>query len=385
MKSKIFLKLAVSITIIIFIIEGLLLVFSLQNKQKQLLSLQKLEYSIYTSNNIFTTEYINKEVSKFRLNISLLTLLISILVVLSFSIVYQKLIGQFLDKMTQLNRELSNTHTRTSFKVIPKDEIGELIESRFELLSHLESQINQNKKLTRILSHDLNNSLAVILASLAHMQRKGISIEDDDYIDGLKRIKRAAQSQKDLLKKVVEIDALTSQKKELSVEPVLFSDILSDSNFIFEEKLNKKGISLKSNNKDTADFKIFVDRTLFLNNVLNNLISNSIKFSHQGGQIIITTQTDSGGKKIITFQDQGVGISNALIENIFSPYEKTNSLGTEGEKGTGFGMPLVKESITSLGGDIEVKSKCQNKFPDESGTMFIITLPREETRVPRSE
>ena len=119
---------------------------------------------------------------------------------------------------------------------------------------------------------------------------------------------------KSLIDKIRGIEALKSQKMVVDLEEISFKELLDEALVLFEERLEKKKITLKYKNDDSLDFTIKVDRVLFLNNVLNNLISNAIKFTSFNGQINIHTTTNEKNEKIISFRDNGIGIPSEIIK-----------------------------------------------------------------------
>jgi len=103
-----------------------------------------------------------------------------------------------------------------------------------------------------------------------------------------------------------------------------------------------------------------------LTQVLNNLVSNSVKFTPEGGNITIGTRKE-GGKIELSVQDTGVGISEAQLSNIFEPFEQAG--GTDAKKsGTGLGLAIVKYIIDRHDGTVRVESE------EDAGSTFIITL-----------
>jgi signal transduction histidine kinase len=127
-----------------------------------------------------------------------------------------------------------------------------------------------------------------------------------------------------------------------------------------------KNISL--NNSIEKDVSVYCDRNM-LQLVLRNLISNAIKFSYKGSEVILYNNISEEIVEII-IEDFGVGISSANLNKLFVLGENFSLPGTDQEKGTGFGLILCKEIILNLGGNIEVESILGK------GTKFIVQLPR---------
>ena len=105
-----------------------------------------------------------------------------------------------------------------------------------------------------------------------------------------------------------------------------------------------------------------------LQEVILNLVSNSIKFCNAGDMISVSSfQTED--KYILSVKDSGIGIPKELQVNLFSHVIKTSSKGTAGEAGTGLGLPLCRDIVKMLHGEILLNEK------SEKGTEFTVTLP----------
>lgn len=111
--------------------------------------------------------------------------------------------------------------------------------------------------------------------------------------------------------------------------------------------------------------RLYADLDL-IQEVLMNLVSNAIKFTNPGGRIVISVPD---GKSAIAVRDTGVGMNDSFRSKIFRYEEKTTTAGTNGEKGSGFGLPLSAEIMLAHGGSLRAESK-----PGE-GTVFYAELP----------
>ena len=104
-------------------------------------------------------------------------------------------------------------------------------------------------------------------------------------------------------------------------------------------------------------------------------MSNAIKFSLPGGRIILETY-DNEDHAVVEIKDNGIGIPNKMINHLFSAEKPTTSLGTAGEQGTGFGLPLARSFIDRFDGKIEVESRSADEHPKSHGMTFKIFLLR---------
>ena len=119
-----------------------------------------------------------------------------------------------------------------------------------------------------------------------------------------------------------------------------------------------------------------VDQEMLCLTLLGNLVSNGIKFSEKGGVIRVTSKIVS---KMLHFavSDQGIGIEKEKLSKIFSSEGHTSSLGTFGESGTGFGLPIVEKVSKLAGGDVAIESSTEG---ENRGTRIYLSLPILEER-----
>lgn len=143
-------------------------------------------------------------------------------------------------------------------------------------------------------------------------------------------------------------------------------EMIGEAIALYQSLAEVKGVCFKL---DLEDLPIFVDLNT-ASTVLRNLISNAVKFTKEGSEIAITTQSRMG-YTIIQVQDQGHGIDNETLEHLFQ-LKKGSELGTIGEKGFGLGLKLCKEFVEINKGTIEVKSTLGK------GTVFEVKFPQNE-------
>ena len=102
--------------------------------------------------------------------------------------------------------------------------------------------------------------------------------------------------------------------------------------------------------------------------VLDNLIFNAIKFTPRGGKVELRSIQEDEGLKIVVV-DTGIGVTNEIKDKLFNKHEKTSTLGTEGETGTGFGLPLAQELIQAHSSKIFIENNA------DQGSTFYFTIP----------
>jgi len=371
-RSKLSFKLSASIIILILFVETALLFISYEKKCDQLLEMQQYEKSLYGKNLIYTKSFIDNYLQNYSFNIILLSLLISAIVSIGFILIYHRFVGKYLTKISKLNNEKSPFKIKKAFRKIPDDEIGDVIKSRIEMLTRIEIEISTNKKLLRILSHDLANLLMINYGSISAL-KKLLVTEDEKVIKNLDRIQFASDRQKELIEKVRNFDASKDKLNAAEIKEYNLADLLNESLTVFEDRLNAKGINVRLENFSDENSYIHVDRVLFSNNVLNNIISNAIKFSEDNSEILVIINEDDKGTTL-KIRDRGIGIPEDMLKNIFDGGVDISRPGLNGEAGTGFGMGLLKSTLDIFNCIVEVKSHEKESNETEHGTEIIINF-----------
>lgn len=134
---------------------------------------------------------------------------------------------------------------------------------------------------------------------------------------------------------------------------------------LYRPTAKSKGVSLVS--ESDAEGAVKLDRNKF-EQIAGNLLSNALKFTRKGGEVAIRVRNE-GNNLILSVKDSGIGMSANQINSLFYDGKIGPAGGTDGEKSTGLGVPIIKHFIELHDGSIDVQSE-QGK-----GAEFIITLP----------
>jgi signal transduction histidine kinase len=263
---------------------------------------------------------------------------------------------------------------------LPKNEIGELgrelLKQKNEIhfknkdLISVSEEYKKEATLVKVLSHDLSTPLTVIKLSIIKLRKELIEVETQVY--KLDRIMNQVHNIESILTHVKEMKALESGKKKLVVKEINFGDAIYELAADFAEKLNSKELTLDW--MPSEGKTLFVAEAIsFHSSVLSNLLSNAIKFSERGSRIELRCREINGFTRI-DVRDFGPGIPINLREHLFSPTHETNREGSEGEKGTGFGMSIVQFYTNLYGGTIEFSTKTKEESLTDHGTTFSLIL-----------
>jgi signal transduction histidine kinase len=238
----------------------------------------------------------------------------------------------------------------------------------------LEKALNDNRQLVRVLCHDLNNTQAVVHLTATAAVEIGSAWNSDQHVKFWEKALRAANKERDLIQYVKDLVALEAGKTQLELVPVDLEEVIDSAVFLFEDRLAEKGISIKVDSN--LKYHVMAEPVSLANSVINNLISNAIKFTPAGKVIHVLAREIEGQKVEVVVQDEGIGMPKAILENLFSMTAKTSRQGTAGESGTGFGMPLVKTTMQAYGGDIVVSSEEFAKANESTGTRCALVFKK---------
>jgi len=228
-------------------------------------------------------------------------------------------------------------------------------------------KLNETKdRFISIISHDLRTPFSSILG-FTDLLANDDELSDDERKQYIKYIQESSRSMLALVNSLLDWTRLQTGRIKFEPQKLDISKIISDSVNALSGMAIQKGIDVTS--LITDPIYLFVDKSL-INQVFNNLISNAIKFTKKGGSVKIFYETIANSRFLkFIVKDTGIGIKEEDIPKLFNVDSKFTSEGTEGEKGSGLGLTLVKEIIDKHDGNISVKSQYG------VGTEFIFTLP----------
>jgi two-component system sensor histidine kinase VicK len=217
-----------------------------------------------------------------------------------------------------------------------------------------------------ILSHDLAGPLGTIQGLTDMVGKRVRPYNDPELNDFVALIGRMARRNIHLIREFVKQEFLESSSAEVLKLRV---DLVAKTREVIEQyQAAGQNISKDFRLEVSAD-KVYVeiDEVKFMQ-VINNLISNAIKFTHDDG-IITTRIQQEADHVLISVADNGIGIPEHLHASLFDKFTKARRPGLRGEESVGLGMSVIKTIIAWHGGDIWFESR------ENEGSTFYIRLP----------
>lgn len=223
------------------------------------------------------------------------------------------------------------------------------------------------------LTHDLANPLqnALFLTDLS-IQAGSITTERLNKISG-------SLLQMSAILKTLRCLAATSKNGKISLDMHYYSihDLINESIYKSNLLSQEKRIKITYQSKFANDVKIKVDRDVFVHQILNNFISNAIKFSEPSSEVLVTCDYLPAQEVIkIVIRDWGSGIEKNKIDKLFGLSDHTSTQGTIGETGLGLGVPIAHRFLTFMEASLTLNSHPAGQFDKANqGTEVEITIP----------
>jgi PAS domain S-box-containing protein len=226
-----------------------------------------------------------------------------------------------------------------------------------------------------VLSHELRTPLTSILGWVRILEKQ--RVDDALRTKGLKVIERGVNSQTRLIEDLLDVSRIIAGKLDIDRAPVDFAAITRTVVESFRPAAETKGIELHVHGSRTV---LPVDGDAGrLQQVVWNLVSNSIKFTPEGGQIEISLRAEHD-RVIMAVRDNGRGIVPSFLPHIFDRFAQEDSSTTRREGGLGLGLAIVQHIVHMHRGQITAHSDGAGK-----GALFTVTLPRTATQANQGE
>lgn len=231
-----------------------------------------------------------------------------------------------------------------------------------------------NEAKTRFLfnmSHDIRTPINAIIG-FADLLEKHLD-DKKRVLDYISKIKHSSSFLLSLINYVLEMARIESGKATLKTETGDLKNLVNTLNDVFEPSIEEKKLQYTCNLKVENPY-VHCDKTK-LREILLNVISNSIKYTPEGGSVTvdITEEGHDAEKKVsfyrFTIEDTGIGMSKEYLPHIFEEFSREHTSTESKVIGTGLGLPIVKSLVDLMGGTIEVSSEVT------VGTKTIIILP----------
>ena len=229
-------------------------------------------------------------------------------------------------------------------------------------------ELNASKdKFFSIISHDLRSPFTSIIGFAEVMLEDIDTLSKEDIKEFTGSIYKSSKNIQNLLENLLQWSRVQTGRIEFNPINFDLNHLANDVIALYQVNAARKKITLF--NSIDSDYQINADKFM-IDTVLRNLVSNSIKFTSQGGEIkIIVENNDEQEMLNVSIEDTGVGMTQEVLAKLFKIDEHVTTKGTEKEKGTGIGLILCKEFVEKHGGNIWAESTLGE------GSKFKFTIP----------
>lgn len=229
--------------------------------------------------------------------------------------------------------------------------------------------ISEKKQIEKIksdlvsnVSHELKTPIAIVKGYLETIREYPDNMEmTRDFID---RAIENVDRQNSLIQDIIKLSMIESSK-EFEKEEINIREAILNCLDIVTPKINKKGISLKTEFPHDTDYKIMANQFL-VEEVFFNIIDNGINYNNLGGALEITASERENGVRVV-ISDTGIGIPAEFLDRIFERFYRVDRSRSRATGGTGLGLSIVKHAAMVLGWRVSVSS-------DKNGTVFTIDI-----------
>ena len=287
-------------------------------------------------------------------------------------------------------RAISDSDLRKDEMIVCFRLVDEEVAQQKQAVELLESSLEAARQSARSkgvffgsISHDMRTPINAIVG-LTPLLRKSLGSPEQagHYLDLLED---AGGQLAQLVDDILDITHIESTEHSvLDLRPVDLRDVVDRAVELFREQARAGEKSLRLHVSVRHGWVVADARRL--RQVLNNLISNALKYSLSGASVDVTledvAEPDAAARRTrvrifrIVVADTGVGMSEDFLPKLFEPFEREEAFAPRGTTGTGLGMPIVKNLVQQMGGDIAVESELG------AGTTFTLTIPFELADAP---
>jgi signal transduction histidine kinase len=263
--------------------------------------------------------------------------------------------------------ETSNIITKDNLKsriLLPqnKDELFVLSETINNLLDRIENTIDREKQFTSDASHELRTPLTIIKGTLEVLIRKPRN--ENEYKEKINFCISEVNRLNYLVDQLLLLARFENQKQSIKIEKTYLNAIILDTVSQYSSIIQTKNIHISSN--FDRDYYVTSDNYL-LSIIINNLISNALKYSNNNSNINITI-FENEGKIKCQITDFGIGIPKEDLEKIFNQFYRSKAIEHIEIKGTGLGLSIVKRLSALLNIDVQISSQ------ENIGTTLILSF-----------
>ena len=231
------------------------------------------------------------------------------------------------------------------------------------------------------MSHEIRTPLNAIVG-LSEDNLNYIDKVPEEVVENSKDIVNASQTLLEIVGNILDINKIEADKMEITLSPYNFKEEITNMCRVTQTRIGDKNINFKLNIADDIPYELIGDKGK-VKEIINNLLTNSIKYTEQGEinlSIKCINELDKNiSNIIIVCKDTGRGIKKENIDKLFTKFERLDIEKNTTTEGTGLGLAITKSLIEMMGGRINVQSNFG------VGSMFMVRIPQKISKLENTE
>jgi two-component system sensor histidine kinase BaeS len=269
-----------------------------------------------------------------------------VLVVVIFSLPLANRLVRPIRAMAAATHHIASGKYATRVPVSSSDELGQLARDFNAMALTLEKNEKERRQWVADISHELRTPLAVLRGEVEALL-DGIRAVTPDTVRSLHaEVLRLHRLVDDLYQlSLSDLGALAYRKEDLDL-----SGVLRDTIEHYRAEFARKGIVLRGHLPEGAEALVFGDRER-LSQLFGNLLDNSLKYTAEGGELVITLECHDG-RAIVDFQDSAPGVPVGELERLFDRLYRLEGARSEASRGAGLGLAICRNIVEAHDGTI---------------------------------
>jgi len=273
-------------------------------------------------------------------------------------------------RLRQIDKK--SAHIERGLNAALRESHRQLLESH----AQLKRADEQRQTLLRITTHDLKNplsALTMLLETIAENQRSQPDATDEELQDLLRSCHRDLEHANDVVDRLVRAQFGENLLEQIDPRPVRVAEIADQALALSERAATQKNIVLTADTDE--DLRALAD-TQALREVLDNLVSNAVKYSEPGGRVEVLAFAGNAHATILV-RDAGPGFAEEDFSRIFQPFSRLTAQPTGGESSSGLGLSIVHELTRAMGGTVQARNRPRGGAELEVCLRFPTDTPQE--------
>ncbi len=286
----------------------------------------------------------------------------------------------------EIENEVSNTEVEKKIKAVEiyydvkrtkrqntsyrqkNTELSRLLKEVADLNAHLQELNEEKNELLGIVAHDLQNPLCSILI-IGKLLRDDTTLSQEERSEFIESIINTVSHMSELISRLLSINALEQGRFSLAMSSCNLNSVTTAVATTYHKLALRKNIVLHVDNDENC--MAIIDKNAMIQ-IVDNLVSNAIKFSPHDKNIYISTQR-VGNEVRCTVRDEGPGLTPDDKVKLFGKFNRLSARPTGGEHSTGLGLSVVKKLVEAMGGTVWCESEPGN------GASFILCVPAADS------